>query len=100
MLTRDEVVFAFTPVPPNTIDEGQKMRMLKIETNFLELATDIIDLVPVSADRTAALRKLLEAKWTCSQAITHVKKETPSGKQKEDQKEPKAEKSDEKASKR
>ena len=69
MRTKDEVKYAFTPV--GKLDQAQKMRMMKIEKAFIELGTDIIDLVPECADRTSALRKLMEAKFTATQAITH-----------------------------
>ena len=70
MRTRDEVIHAFTPVMK--LSEGQKMRLLKLEVAYKDLATEILDLVPESADRTSALRKLLEVKFTTSQAITHT----------------------------
>lgn len=71
MRTREEVVSAFTPVVK--LSEVQKTAILKLEIAFRDLATDIVDLVPETPDRTAALRKLLESKFTCTQAVTHYK---------------------------
>lgn len=79
MRNRDEVIHAFTPV--GKLDEVQKQCMMKIEMATRDLATDIIELVPDCADRISALRKLLEAKFNCVQAITHVvAKVAPNGK--------------------
>ncbi len=47
------------------------MRLLKLQNAFIEMATDIADLVPECPDRTASLRKLLECKFTAVQALTH-----------------------------
>lgn len=71
MRTKEEVVHAFTPV--GKLDVVTEQKLLKMQTLFKEAAAEILDLVPESADRTAALRKLLEAKMTCVQALTHVK---------------------------
>ena len=68
-MTKDEVVFAFSPA--GKLTEVQKTKIMKIENAFKDVATDIVDLVPCSADRSSALRKLLDAKFTCVQAITH-----------------------------
>lgn len=70
MRTRDEVLYAFTP--QKKLDPGQIARLQKIEMNFKELATDILEFCPETPDRTVAFRKLLESKMACSQAITHV----------------------------
>ncbi len=78
MRTRDEVIHAFTPVMK--LSEGQKMRLLKLENQFKDTATEILDLVPECADRTSALRKLLEVKFTCSQAVTHTPESVPANK--------------------
>jgi len=69
MRTRSEILDAFTAV--KKVDPGQQARLTKIESAFKELSTDILDLVPESADRTVAMRSLLNAKFMCSQAITH-----------------------------
>jgi hypothetical protein len=68
MRNRLEIQDAFKAKP---IDKLQQIRLLKIEQAFLDLALDVEDLVPDSADRTAALRDLLKAKFQCVQAITH-----------------------------
>ncbi len=73
MRTVQEIEHAFTPV--GKLDEPTKSAMLKLQTSFLELATDIEHLVPECPDRTASLRKLLEAKFTAVQALTHYKPE-------------------------
>lgn len=69
MRTREDVIDAFTP--KHKLSEGQKQRMLRLEVLMKETATEVLDLVPECADRTAALRKMLEAKRTLTQAITH-----------------------------
>lgn len=71
MRTAEEAKFAFTPVGKLGVTTTHKI--LKIENEFRDLALSVVDLVPESADRTAALRKLLEAKMTCVQAISHDK---------------------------
>ncbi len=71
MRTLEEVKDAFTPVGPLTAT--QQMRLLKLEKMFREAAADVVDLVPESENRTAAIRKMLEAKFTCVQEITHSK---------------------------
>lgn len=53
------------------LDQGQTMRLLKIEKMFQSNAEDIFDLVPDSPDRTAGLRLLLQAKWTLAHAVSH-----------------------------
>jgi hypothetical protein len=47
------------------------MRILKLEKIFQSLAEDVFDRVPENPDRTAGLRKLLEAKWTLCHAVSH-----------------------------
>ncbi len=69
MRSKDEVKYAFTPV--GKLNKVQENCLLKLQVAFIELGTEIIDLVPNCADRTSALRKLQEAKFTCVQAITH-----------------------------
>ncbi len=53
------------------VDQVQAAKMLKVTMAYKDLATSVMDLVPDSAHRTAALRSLLESKWTAIQAITH-----------------------------
>ncbi len=89
MRTREEVIHAFTPVGAK-LDEVQRMALLKTENAFKDLATDLIDFLPECADRTAALRKLLEAKMTCTQAITHAVKSKENQNVKENQQQQKA----------
>lgn len=70
MRSPEEVKHAFTPVG-NKLSEGQKMRLLKIQNLMTETALEVLELVPNCADRTSGLRKLLEAKFVFTQAITH-----------------------------
>lgn len=70
MRTKQEVIHAFTPV--GKLDPGATQRLLRMEVSFRDMANEIMDHVPESADRTAALRKLLESKMTCIQAISHA----------------------------
>lgn len=88
MRTKPEVIAAFTP--NQHLEPGQKARILKIQNAYLDLATDIIDLVPDGPDRTSALRKLLDSKFTAVQAITHphtVQKVQPAQGETSDEKE-------------
>ena len=71
MRTREEIKYEFTPA--GNLDQTRSMKMLKINNQFLDLALDVEDLVPNCPDRTAALRKIMEAKFTCVQAITHFR---------------------------
>lgn len=58
----------FAPTVPT--DEQAKM-IREVNAVFQLAAEDFINLVPSSAHRTAALRKLLEAKMTLIHGITH-----------------------------
>lgn len=78
--TKQQVKEAFAATT-GALTDGQKMCLLKIEKVFTDTAIEVMDLVPDSPDRTAAIRKLLEAKMTCSQAITHPLPETTKEKQ-------------------
>ena len=49
----------------------QLMVIDRMTAEFVKLATIIQEDVPVSAHRTAALRKMLEAKMTLVHGITH-----------------------------
>lgn len=69
MRTREEVRFAFSPV--GKLGQSETQRILRIEVLMKDTASELMDLVPESADRTAAMRKLLEVKMTCVQAISH-----------------------------
>lgn len=71
MRTRDEVTKAFTPVENKFLTETQKILIQKFGVEFCDLAEKIAIDIPETADRTACLRTLLEAKFMCSQAITH-----------------------------
>lgn len=68
MRSLPEAKAAFTA---QKLDQGQTMRLLKLEKMFQSNVEDVFDLVPESADRTAGLRLLLQAKWTLSQAVSH-----------------------------
>lgn len=69
MRTKAEVKHAFTPSAK--LSEVQQSALLKTQMLFQNTADELMDLVPDSADRTAGMRKLLEAKMTFTQAITH-----------------------------
>jgi len=57
-------------LPTQLTHEGGVL-VREITTQFHSLALYIENEVPPSADRTAALRKMLEAKMTLVQGITH-----------------------------
>lgn len=69
MRSPDEVKFAFSPV--GGMSPTQTMKLMKIEAAFKECASEVLDLVPESADRTHLLRQLLSCKFWASQAISH-----------------------------
>lgn len=92
MRTREEVIAAFKPV--DKLDSVRQMKLMHLQKEMEDIALAILDYVPECADRTAALRKLLECKFTCVQAITHFK-ESNGQAQKADQKAPSKEGQDE-----
>ncbi len=69
MRTVQEVTHAFTPV--GKLDPATAQRIYLVQVAFIEFAKEILELVPECADRTAAMRKLLEAKMSSVQALTH-----------------------------
>lgn len=80
MRTREEIIHAFTPV--GNLKSEEQIRVMKVSNAFKDMALEVADLVPDCADKTAALRKLLEAKFTCVQAITHQRPPAPPAKEK------------------
>lgn len=84
MRTIEEIKHAFQPVGKN-LDQGQSHRILKVQAALQLAAEEILDLVPECADRTHAMRQVLDAKFWCTQAISHFKVQlaapvTPEGK--------------------
>ncbi len=71
MRTTEEVKHAFRPV--GKLGEAKKVNLMHFENAFIDIANDIVTRLPETADRTSALRKLLDAKMTLTQAITHGK---------------------------
>jgi hypothetical protein len=59
-------VFSYKPW-----DELQEGKGLKVREALMEAVRAIIDNVPVGPDRTAAIRKIREARMDCNSAITH-----------------------------
>lgn len=72
MRTVEDVKKAFHPIPSKEMTEVKKASIQRVEFAFENLVTELLDLVPECADRTAAFRKCLEAKFTAIQAITHT----------------------------
>lgn len=68
MRTIDEIKHAFQP---QKTDQGQTHRILKIQAALQLAAEEILDLVPECADRTHAMRLLLDVKFWSVQAISH-----------------------------
>lgn len=60
-----------TDFHPNQMSKTDLQRIKDFETKFAALAADIIVSIGSCAHRTAALRKLLEAKMTVIHAISH-----------------------------
>lgn len=71
MQTSEEVKRAFHPIPAKEMTEVMKQCVQQAEFRFVELVEELLQLVPACADRTAAFRKIMEAKFTCIHAITH-----------------------------
>ncbi len=69
MRTKEEIAFAFTPVVK--LGVTQQQLLLRTQILFKDTATELADLIPDSADKTDAMRKLLEAKFMFIQALTH-----------------------------
>lgn len=65
-ITIENVETVFGSVPLN---ESQQVTVKLVTDRFTEMARTILTNVPRCAHRTAALRKLLEAKMTCVDAI-------------------------------
>lgn len=58
-------------LPVRVLTEEQSDLLRKFETAYASLALIVIEAMPNSAHRTAALRKLLESKMTLIHGITH-----------------------------
>lgn len=69
MRTKEETSKSFGP--PMKLDAVGAMKMMKLNERFKDIAFEVLDLVPEGANRTAAIRKLLEAKMTCVHAISY-----------------------------
>lgn len=71
MMNRAQIVDAFTP--NLKLGAVEKAGIQKNQSSFIDLATDIEQNIPLCPARTKALNHLLEAKFWCSQALTHEK---------------------------
>lgn len=71
-MERSDLEKMFTPIEPRFLTETQKAVLVKLQRQFLDVATDILADIPESAQRTKAFWKLLEVKTLCSHAVTHV----------------------------
>lgn len=84
MRTKEEGLTALRAVDPKFIGEVQKQAMLRFQVGVEEFAHALYDNVPDGADRTCAMRHLLDCKMTAIQAITHeVRKEEPKNENKQ-----------------
>ena len=77
MRTKEDALVALRPVDGKALTEVQKQAMLRFQVGVEEFAHALFENVPECADRTAAVRKLLELKFTCVQAITHTGFDAP-----------------------
>lgn len=75
MTDRTSIQAAFTPVGPLSTEVNHKVNI--INRAFLDLALEVESTVPASADRTSAIRRILNAKFECVQALTHQKLPQP-----------------------
>lgn len=90
MRTKEDALKYMRSIEPKFLTEVQKQAMLRLQIGVEEFLHAIFDNVPDSAERTVAVRKLLECKMNCNQAITHTGfepavKETKNAKEKEGQ---------------
>jgi hypothetical protein len=65
-ITTDNVELVFGSVP---LDEGQQATVKLVTERFTEMARTVLTNVPRCAHRTVVLRRLLEAKMLCVDAI-------------------------------
>jgi hypothetical protein len=65
-ITTDNVERTFGSVP---VDETHQKLIVQIEMDFVILAKSVLYNVPQCSHRSAALRKILEAKFLCTDAI-------------------------------
>jgi hypothetical protein len=66
-ISMENVHQVFNSVP---VDEGQRKTIELITERFTKLAEDVLTNVPRCAIRTVVLRRLLEQKMLCVDAIT------------------------------
>lgn len=62
--------------PNNNLTNQQRVGITQTQDVFYQAVEQLMTLVPNGAHKTAAFRKMLEAKMTCVQAITHTKENT------------------------
>lgn len=70
MRTKDEIKFQFNPV--GNLDTVSQQKLLNVTRAMEDAATELFDNVPECADRTHALRLMLDAKMWAIQAISHA----------------------------
>ena len=88
--TLEDIRHEFYPVPSSEMTEVRRACIEKIQRALADAAHEILEFVPDSSHRSTALRKILEAKFDCVQAITHTKpevKEATMGNKKDGKKE-------------
>ncbi len=68
MNTQADVIYAFTP---QKLDQTAQQKVLHLEVAYKEMALVVLDMVPEGADRTTAIRRLLESKMIAIQSISH-----------------------------
>jgi hypothetical protein len=66
LVERIEQMFTYTPWDPQQEEAG-----IAVRDSLIDAVKTIIDCVPPCPDRSAAIRKLREARMDCNSAITH-----------------------------
>ncbi len=61
-----EDMFVYKPWTPEQTEKGKR-----VAAKLIDAVNSIVANVPPSADRSAAIRKLREARMDCNSAITH-----------------------------
>lgn len=73
--TLEDIKHEFYPISNSELTEVKRACIEKVQRALADVAHEVLEYVPKSSHRSTALRKILEAKFDCVQAITHVNPE-------------------------
>ena len=83
--------------PANKLDQVQSMKILKLETIFKDLVSEIHGMIPCEKAMDQAVMDLLAVKFKLVHAITHTKQQKPKESEASNGKEKSSKKSDKKS---